>query len=165
MPSADATETELALWMLERMRGSEHFLAVIRAARVAGRRDVLDEPAYVELHRARLKKLFLSGDGDDTPLPPATAAKVAAIMKRDLLSSPEEVLEKALDAYLERGPRGIEDVESERHSAFDAARDEIEGRTTGEFKPGFTSELAAAARAELARQADLPIDRSRGQER
>lgn len=163
MPSADATETELALWMLDRMRGSERFLAVIKAARVAGRRDVLDAPDYVQHHRARLKKLFQSGDGDDTPLLPATAAKVAAIMKRDLLSSPEEVLEKALDAYLERGPRGIEDAE--RRSAFDAARDEIEGRTTGEFKSGFTSELASAARAELARQADLSVDRSRGQER
>lgn len=164
-PSPGANEAELALWMLERMRDSERFLAVIKAARVAGRRDVLDAFDYVDGHRVRLKKLFQSSSGDDAPLPPATAKKVAAIMKRDLLSSPEEVLEKALDAYLQLNPRGLDEIDAERQSAFDAARDEIEGRTSGEFRPGFASDLAATAREELARQADRSPDRSQEQER
>lgn len=164
-PSSADSDTDLALWMLERMRGSERFLGVIKAARVAGHRDVLDTPDYVVLHLTRLRKLFQSGTGDDTPLPPATAAKVAAIMKRDLLASPEEVLEKALDAYLELNPRGLDGIDAERHSLFDLARGEIEGRTSGEFRPGFVGELAAAARDEQARQAENAIDRSQGQER
>lgn len=163
--STGASEAELALWMLERMRSSERFLGVLKAARSAGQRDVLDTPDYVERHRARLKKLFQSSASDDTPLPPATAAKVAAIMKRDLLSSPEEVLDKALEAYLELNPRGLDGIDAERISVFDAARDEIEGRTSGEFRPGFVSELAAAAREEQARQADNTMDRSQGYER
>lgn len=164
-PLPDSSDAELALWMLERMRGSERFLGVIKAARTSGRPDVLDTAEYVERHRARLKKLFQSGGDEDTPLPPATAAKVAAIMKRDLLSSPEEFLEKALDAYLQLNPRGLEGIDADRQTVFEAARDEIEGRTSGEFKPGFTGELAAAAREELVRQADRSIDRSQGQER
>lgn len=164
-PSAKASDTELALWMLERSRDSERFLGVLRAARITGRRDILDTPDYVERHRTRLKKLFNSGSGDDTPLPPATAAKVAAIMKRDLLSSPEEFLEKALDAYLQLNPRGLEGIDGEQKSLFDAARDEIEGRTSGEFRPGFAAEIAAAAREELARQAAPTIERSNEQER
>lgn len=164
-PSMSSSDKELALWMLERMRASERFLGVIKAARVAGHRDVLDTHDYVDLHRKRLKKLFQSAAGDDEDLPPATAAKVAAIMKRDLLSSPEEVLEKALDAYLELNPRGLEGVDVERQSLFDLARDEVEGRTSGEFKPGFTGELAAAARNELTQQAEQSMDRSPEQER
>lgn len=163
-PRLDANDTELALWMLERMRNSERFLDVIRAARVAGGRDVLDTPDYVELHRNRLRKLFKSGSGDDAPLSSATAARVAAVMKRDLLSSPEEFLEKALDAYLELNPRGLEGIDAERQAVFEQARDEIEGRTSGEFKPDFVSELASAAREELVQQADHSIGRSQGQE-
>ena len=33
-------------------------------------------------------------------------------MKRDLLASPEEVLEKALDAYLELNPRGLDGIDA-----------------------------------------------------
>ncbi len=164
-PRADANDTELALWMLERMRNSERFLGVIKAARVTGGRDVLDTPDYVELHRNRLKKLYQSGSGDDEPLPPSTAAKFAAIMKRDLLSSPEEVFEKVLDAYLERHPLGPDGPDAEHQAVFEQARDEIEGRTSGEFKPDFVSGLAGAAREELVRQGELSIDRSQGQER
>lgn len=164
-PSAKACDTELALWMLERSRDSERFLGVLKAARITGQRDVLDTPDYVERHRARLKKLFSSGSGDDTPLPPATAAKVAAIIKRDMLSSPEEFLERALDAYLQLSPRGLEGLDSEQRSIFDAARDEIEGRTSGEFRLGFAAEIATAAREELVRQAAPTIERSNEHER
>lgn len=163
--TAASSDKELALWMLDRIRDSERFLSIIRAARNSGTRDVLDTPEYIATHRGRLKKLFQSDSGDDTPFPPATAAKVAAIMKRDLLSSPEEFLEKALDAYLLLHPRGLEDIAVERQSAFDAARDAIEDRTSGEFKPGFVARLAAAAREELSRQSERTLDRSQGHER
>ena len=35
LPRKDAADTELALWMLERMRDSDGFLGVIRAAHLA----------------------------------------------------------------------------------------------------------------------------------
>lgn len=164
-PSESASDVELALWMLERMRDSERFLGIIRAQRRAGSRDVLDTPAYIAEHRSRLKKLFQSDADDEPPLPLATAAKVAAIMKRDLLSSPEEVLEKALDAYLQLNPRGLDGIDVVRQSVFDAARAEIEGRTVGEFVPGFAADLATAARGEIARLSEQQINRSQARER
>lgn len=165
MPSITAPDPVLALWMLERMRDSEQFLGVLRAARSSGQRDVLDTPDYVALHRQRLGKLFKAEADDDTPLPPATAAKIAAVMKRDLLSSPEEFLEKALEAYLQLNPRGLDGIDVERRSVFEDARAEIEGRTTGEFEPGFVAGLASAARAEIARVSEQQVDRQAGLER
>ena len=52
-PTADASDQVLALWMLERMRDSERFLGVIKAARVGGQREVLDTPDSIERHQDR----------------------------------------------------------------------------------------------------------------
>ncbi len=49
-PTVDASDQTLALWMLERMRDSERFLGVIKAARTSGQRDALDTPDYIERH-------------------------------------------------------------------------------------------------------------------
>jgi hypothetical protein len=145
------SDQELALWMLERMRDSEEFLGVIRAARTNGTRDVLDTPDYVTRHKGRLKKLYQS-DSDDTEETPASVAGVIdEIVARDMLSSREELLEKALAAYIAKHPRGAEGLPIEWQTTFDAARAEIEGRTSGAFEPGFTASLAAAARQELER--------------
>jgi hypothetical protein len=152
-PSTDASDQELALWMLDRMQDSEKFLAVIKAARVAGKRDVLDSSDYVETHQTRLKKFYQSDTEEDAPMSSSTAARIEALMKRDLLSSKEELLEKALAAYLEQHPSGRDGLPAEWASTFSAARDEIEGRTSGAFEPGFTAGLAASAREALARQA------------
>lgn len=165
VPAATAGDTELALWIVERMRDSERFLGIIRAERRAGNRDVLDTAEYIARHRARLRKLFQSDTDDETPLPPQTAAKMAAIMKRDLLSSPEEVIEKALDAYLQLHPRGLDGIAADRQSVFDAARDEIMRGTSVEFAPGFTARLASAARDEIARMSERAIGRSQDLER
>jgi hypothetical protein len=161
IPGPEASDKELALWMLDRMQDSEAFLAVIKAARVAGKRDVLDSPDYVEKHQGRLKKLYQSDTEDDAPMSSSTAAKIEALMKRDLLSSKEELLEKALAAYLEQHPAGRDGLPADWASTFEAARAEVEGRTTGAFEPGFTAGLAASAREELARQAVVEQDRSR----
>ena len=165
LPAANANDRDLALWMLERMRDSERFLGVIKAARVAGRRDVLDDPAYVARHGDRLKKLYQSDDEDEAPVSSATAAKIDALVKRDLLSSREELLEKALAAYLERHPKGLEGLPADWQTTFAAARAEIEGRTSGVFEPGFTAGLAKAARAEIARQTEAAVVKDRGRER
>ena len=98
------TEPELALWMLERMRDSEEFLGVIQAGRVSGRPDVLDSPEYVTRHKDRLKKLYQSDDEEIIDAPPALAAKIKAIMQRDMISSVEELFEKALAAYIALHP-------------------------------------------------------------
>lgn len=162
LPHKGATDKELALWMLDRMRDSEEFLGVLQKARKAGKPDVLDKPDYVARHKARLAKLYTSDTEDDVPVSPATIAKIEILMERDMLSSPEEFIEKALAAYIEKHPRGMESLDANWQSTFDAARAEIEGQTQGIFEPGFTAGLAASAREELARQAG---DRTKANER
>jgi len=153
------SDQELALWMLERMRDSEEFLGVIRAARTAGARDVLDAPDYVARHKGRLKPLYQSDDSDTEEAPAALASLIDEIVARDMLSSREELLEKALKAYLDTHPKGAEGLPAEWQTTFEAARAEIEGKTSGAFEPGFVAGLADAARHEIALQA------ARGQSR
>ncbi|MEQ1615978.1 MAG: hypothetical protein ABL904_24735 [Hyphomicrobiaceae bacterium] len=162
LPHKDMPDSELALWMLERMRDSEEFLGVLQKARKAGARDVLDTPDYVARHKARLAKLYKSDTEDDVTVSATTIAKIEMLMARDMLSSPEEFIEKALAAYIEKHPRGAEGIDGNWQSTFEAARAEIEGRTQGMFEPGFTAGLAASAREELARQAG---DRTKVNER
>jgi len=158
-PAVDASDASLALWMLELMRDSAGFLDVIRSSRKARRRDVLDTPDYVERHQSRLRKLYQSDAEDDAPMTSATSAKIAAVIVRDMLSSREELIEKALSAYLEKHPGSLD---TEWQTTFEAARAEIEGRTKGAFEPGFVGGLAAAAREELQRETRT---RTRGHER
>ena len=120
--------------MLERLHESEDFFRMLREARIAGSRDMLDMPALVTPHKVRLAKLFQSDSEDDVATSASTAAKIEAVMKRDLLSSPEEFIEKALAAYIEKHPRGAEGLPNEWQSTIDAARAEIEGRTGGAFE-------------------------------
>jgi len=156
------SDQELALWMLERMRDSEEFLGVIRLARTAGTRDVLDTPDYVTRHKGRLKKLYQTDSDDTEEAPAALGGLIDEIVARDMLSSREELLEKALKAYLDSHPRGAEGLPAEWQTTFDAARAEIEGKTKGAFEPGFIAALAAAARQEMERQAALEQDRASG---
>lgn len=153
------TDAELALWMLERMRNSEDFFADIRAARTAGTRDVLDTPVDVARHGARLKKLYQSASDDTEEAPAALAGLIDEIVARDALSSREELIEKALMAYLEKHPRGKEGLPPHWQTTIDAARAEIDGTTRGAFEPGFVAGLAAAARTELAQQAEATRSR------
>lgn len=149
------SEKELALWMLDKMRDSESFLGVLKAARVAGEPDVLDTPDYVARHKGRLKTLY-QGDGEETTdMPASTAAVIDQLVDRDLLSSREELIEKALAAYLDRHPKGRDGLPSAWQSTFELARDEIEGRSKGAFRKGFVAELAAAARQEMERQEEI----------
>ena len=162
LPRKDMPDRELALWMLERMRDSEAFLGVLQKARKAGTRDGLDTPDYVARHKARLAKLYKSDTEDDVSVSTTTIAKIEALMKRDMLSSPEEFIEKALAVYIEKHPRGAEGITADWQTTFDAARAEIEGKTSGAFEPGFTASLAASAREEMARQSG---DRAKANER
>jgi hypothetical protein len=150
LPRKDMGDKELALWMLERMKDSQEFLGVIQKARIAGTADVLDTPDYVGRHKQRLRKLYQSDTEGEVSTTATTAAKIEALMKRDMLSSPEEFIEKALSAYIEK--HGSEGLPREWQTTVAAARDEIEGKTSGAFDPGFTASLARAARQELERQ-------------
>ena len=163
-PHRDMPDQALALWMLSRMRDSEEFLGVIQAARKTGRPDVLDEPDYVARHKGRLAKLYQSDDDEDTvDAPPSLAAKIDAVMRRDMISSVEELLEKALAAYIDKHPSKNEGLPKNWQTTFDVARAEIEGKTSGAFEPGFVAGLAASAREELDRQA--AIEKMRNAER
>ena len=157
-----ASEKELALWMLDRMRDSDEFLGAIRAARSAGEPHILDTPEIAVRHTNRLAPLY---QGDTEVILEASDA-VAAIMERvkarDLLSCDEELLEKALAAFLAKNPKIGEGVPSDWPATFDLAKDEIEGRTSGAFKAGFVAELASAARVELARSASASASRQSG---
>ena len=164
-PKPDATDVELALWMLERMRDSEGFLGVIRAARSAGGTDILDTPEYVARHKSRLAPLYQGADEETIEASDTVVALLEKLGARDLASCNEELLEKALAAYIAKHPDGGEGLPTEWPSTFDAARAEIEGRTTGAFKPSFTAELAAAARSEIARQAEAEKSRNSGRGR
>jgi hypothetical protein len=155
LPKAGAADKELALWMLERMRLSEETLGVIRAARSAGGTDVLDTPGYVAQHTKRLAPLFQGADEEVIDAPISMVALIEKLAERDLLSSPEEFIEKALAAYIAKHPKGDTDLPPNWQSTVDAARAEVEGRTSGAFRPDFTAELATAARAEIARRNGL----------
>jgi len=157
------SDQELALWMLERMRDSEEFLGVLRSARTVGSRDVLDTPDYVARHKGRLKKLYQSDSDDTEETPAALGGLIDEIVARDMLSSREELLEKALKAYLDSRPLGAQGLLAEWQTTFDAARAEIEGKTHGAFEPGFVAGLAAAARREIEQLAakDQSKDNSR----
>jgi hypothetical protein len=146
---AGQTDKDLALWMLVRMQDSAEFLGVLRAARTNGKRDVLDTPEYAALHRGRLKKLYQSDTDDTVETPASLAGAIDEIAARDLLSGREELIEKAIAAYLDTHPKGAAGLPTEWQTTFDSARAEIEGKTKGAFDPGFTAGLATAAREEL----------------
>jgi hypothetical protein len=149
--------------MLERVKDSDEFLGTLRAARIAGKRDLLDEPRYVDRHKSKLKKLYQSDDEETVDAPPSLAGAIDEIAARDLLSSREELIEKALLAYIDAHPKGAEGLPTGWQTTFDAARAEIEGRTSGAFEPGFVADLAAAARREMARERTADQQRIRGE--
>lgn len=155
------SEQQLALWMLEKMQDSEAFLRDVRAARVKGKPDILDEPQFVDPHKTRLKRLFQTGDGEDVDLPASAAAVIEELVARDALSSPEELIEKALAAYVDKHPDGAKGLPENWQSTIELARAEIEGRTQGAFRDGFVAELAGAARAEMDREAEAGRNRDR----
>ena len=154
------TDKELALWMLDRMADSDEFLGVLRKARAAGKRDILDAPDYSANHNARLLKVHIADIEEETYITNAHAASLKPLVERDLLSSREEFLDKAIAAYVEK--YGADHLPGADRSIVEAARDEIEGKTSGAFEPGFTSGLAAAALIELYRQAAAEKSRDAG---
>lgn len=148
--------------MASKLANSQASLTIIRDARRAGKKDVLDDPAYVAKHRRRLKALY-EGDAEAPVTLPIPIAKVIeAIIARDLLSSPEELLEKALAAYLDRHPRGREGMPLDWQTTTDAVRAEIEFGASGRFDAGFIGRLAEAEREEVREQG---LEKARGLER
>lgn len=111
------------------------------------------------MHTEHLKKLHQGEEEEVVEVPASIAGTIVALVERDLLSGPEELLEKALAAYIERThDRG---VPRDWQPTIELARAEIEGRTSGKFHPGFVAELAGAAREEMSRQAGREQDRGR----
>lgn len=162
---ADAStmsEKQLALWMLNKMRDSEQFLGVIRAARRDGKHDVLDTPDYVARHKKRLAKLYQDSDEEPVETSTGAAAVAAHVEQRDLLSCREELIEKALAAYIGQHARGAEGLPQEWQTTFSLAQAEIEGRISGAFREGFVAGLADMARQEMARETGKSRDQSRG---
>lgn len=156
-------EQQLALWMVSRMRDSEEFLGVIRAKRVAGERDVLDTPDYVKKHGERLKPLYQSEPHESLEMDAGTLAMMEAVSQRDVLSCHEELIEKALAAYVKLHPKGEEDLPPGWRSTAALAEAHIKGEVKGAFSDGFTAELAGMARAEKARIAEA--EKVKGRER
>jgi hypothetical protein len=165
LPKSGASDKELALWMLERMRHSETELSVIRAARRAGGTEMLDTPTHVAKHRQRLAPLYRGADEELIEMPEAVVATLERISAQHVFSCNEELFEKALAAYLAKYPKAGEGVPSDWPTTIDAARAEVEGRTSGAFNVGFTAELATAARAEIASSNEKGTTRDRGDDR
>lgn len=157
------SERQLALWMLDKMRDSEGLIDVLRRARIRGVSHALDRPDVASFHTARLKPLHQGDDEEEVEVPVSLAAKMAALVERDLLSGPEELIEKALAAYIERtNDKGLA---RDWQPTIEMARAEVEGRTSGKFHSGFVADLASAARNELAREAEAERVRDQGRDR
>ena len=153
------SERELALWMLEKMKDSDTFLGILRKARADGDPHMLDKAELRALHLLRLKMLHEGDEEETVEVPVTLAGTIAALVERDLLSGPEELIEKAIAAYIERtGERGLPAF---TEPTIEMARAEIEGRTQGQFDPGLVRELASAARVELAREAEAEREQDR----
>lgn len=150
--SNDMDERQLALWMLDTMGESQEFLEVLRRARRRGRRDVLDTADYVAEHTGKAKRLYQGTDEEETDVSTSVAGLVEAAVDRDVLSSREELIEKAIAAYLDTHPDGAAGLPEGWQTTIEMARAEIEGRTSGAFHAGFVADLAAAARDEMARE-------------
>jgi len=157
------TERELALWMLEKMKDSETFLNILRKARAEGEPHVLDKADIRALHVLRLRMLHEGDEEETVEVPVSLAGTIAALVERDLLSGPEELIEKAIVAYIER--TGERDLPRFSEATIEMARAEIEGRTQGQFDGRFVSDLAMAARAELALEAEAERAREQDRER
>lgn len=158
-------EQQLALWMLGRMRDSEEFLGVIRAKRMAGERDVLDTPDYVKKHGERLKPLYQGARREAVDMDTETVAMMEAVSQRDVLSCHEELIEKAIAAYVKLHPKGEEDLPPGWRSTAALAEAHIKGEVKGAFSDGFTAELAGMARAEKARAAEADKSKLKGRTR
>ena len=76
----------------------------------------------------------------------------------------EELIEKAIEAYLRLSPKGEEDVPAGWKSTLALAEAEIRGEVRGQFAPGFVALLAGRARAEQALAGPEP-EKDRGRER
>jgi hypothetical protein len=132
---------------------------------VKGQPGILDTPDYVSLHKTRLKKLYQAGDDEEpVEVPPALIGKIEAIIERDMITSVEEFLEKAITAYVEKHPMKAQGLPHEWQSSFQAARAEVEGKTSGAFAPDFTAGLATSARAEIDRRHDVERARDSGRD-
>lgn len=142
-------DQELALWFLDRMTRSEEWLAALRKARRERTPDLLDHPDLTTRHRRRLARLYQSSTDDDVSTTASTAAAIDKVVERDLLSSREEFIELALATYLDGRPEVAEGLPTDWRTTLEAARAEVEGRTSGAFDAGFTAGLAEAARDEL----------------
>lgn len=153
--SADAkgparSDKELALWMLDRIDASEKLLAARRSGSPAEQPD--DRNSAFD--RRVLETLYRGPDAEDQRLPAALVGIMDAIGNRDLLAGREEVIEKALAAYISRHPNGNDGLPTAWQTTIAAARAEVEGRTTGNFAPNFVATLAKAARDEMVMEAN-----------
>ena len=155
------SERELALWLLGRIEESDAVLERIRASRRASRPEMLDDPDLVAHLRRQVSHLFQGGDETTEELPAALAGLMEGLGARDALSSREELLEKALAAYLERNSHEATAPPEDWRTTVALARAEVEGEKTGAFREGFVADLAATARAELARLAEISPERDR----
>ncbi len=162
IPDRNMADAALAAWMLGQMRISEDCIAVIQAARRAGKRDALDEPAYVAFHNNRRKKLYQGDDDDIVELPASVVAKIKTIMDRDAISSIEEFIEKSIGAYLALHPLKSAGLPMDWQTTLAQAEAEIDGHASGAFGAGFVAGLAASTREVIDQMAEQEQERSAG---
>jgi hypothetical protein len=163
-PSAE-NEKALARAMLEKLAVSEKLLAEIRDARTQGLADPADRPKLVERHKARLRRLYQDDDESEVGVSASVAAQIEAAMSRDVLSCREELVEKAIAAYLQGHPRGAEGLPKDWQTTLALAEQQVEGRSDTAFRETFVSALAAAERAERdqVKTRERTNDRERGE--
>ena len=152
----------LALAMLAKIARSETLLSDICTARFAGRRDPLDSPDVVARHASRVKRLYQDSEEGEVGVPVSVAAAIDAATARDVLSCREELVEKAIAAYLQAHPRGTEGLPKDWQTTLALAEQQIEGQVKDAFRDNFVGELAQSERAERDQQKDRSRSNDRG---
>jgi hypothetical protein len=118
----------------------------------------------VALHTKRMAPLHQGAREELIETPFEVAGLIDKLAERALLSGREDLIAKALAAYLKAHPKDDAGLPKNWQSTVDLARAEIEGKTSGAFEPGFVIDLATAARSELARRAAQEKGRSVGRD-
>ncbi|NDC59351.1 MAG: SgcJ/EcaC family oxidoreductase, partial [Alphaproteobacteria bacterium] len=113
------------------------------------------EPTFVVArHASRVKRLYQDSEEGEVGVPVSVAAAIDAATARDVLSCREELVEKAIAAYLQAHPRGTEGLPKDWQTTLALAEQQIEGQVKDAFRDNFVGELAQSERAERDQQKD-----------
>lgn len=114
--------------------------------RSTGRRRADRQPCRRLPPLPAVEKLYQSPVRETVEVPVELAGLIEAAADKDILSGREELPEKALAAYIEQ--RGRDGLPKDWQTILASARNEVEGRSSGDYEPDFLKQVADAGRRE-----------------